>query len=481
MSTSIVTTDLIQTADSTPAIGVPDLLNLLIAQGVVVSAQGASAPAISAAGVRGTIAGQVFSVAGEGINSTGDVQLTIEATGSVYSTQHAAVYVNASLPAWSQIVNLGVLSGWIGFDAPSVAYMAFTNSGTITGVNDAYSFSSSTSTTLVNTGMLSGIASYHSLGTSNDSVVNSGVMDGRIFMGAGQDSLDAADALASVYAFGEDGNDVLIGSGHDDSMFGGNQDDLLRGNAGDDYIGGDAGNDTLEGGLGADTLDGGANTDTVDYRSSGAGVSLNLQTGEAAGGAAENDTLTSIESVFGSAYADNITGSNVVNRLRGGGGNDTLDGLNGNDTLFGGYGSDSLLGGAGIDSINGGNGNDTLVGGAGRDTLDGGDGRDRFVFLATSDSGPAVASRDTINGYENVDRIDLSAIDANAVLANDQAFTFVGTAAFSATAGELRFQSTGGTTFLVQADVNGDGAADFSLQVNGIAGVTTLHDWNFVL
>ena len=51
------------------------------------------------------------------------------------------------------------------------------------------------------------------------------------------------------------------------------------------------------------------------------------------------------------------------------------------------------------------------------------------------------------------------------MLANDQAFSFIGAAFFSHTAGELRNFANGGS-WLVQGDVNGDGVADFTLTLN---------------
>ncbi len=63
-------------------------------------------------------------------------------------------------------------------------------------------------------------------------------------------------------------------------------------------------------------------------------------------------------------------------------------------------------------------------------------------------------------------------IDANTGVSGDQAFHFVGAAAFSGHAGELRFE--GG---VVSGDVNGDGHADFEIGVN----VATLSAADFVL
>ncbi|HEX8307537.1 MAG TPA: RTX toxin, partial [Allosphingosinicella sp.] len=63
------------------------------------------------------------------------------------------------------------------------------------------------------------------------------------------------------------------------------------------------------------------------------------------------------------------------------------------------------------------------------------------------------------------DLIDLSRIDANVLVAGDQAFTFIGNAAFSGTAGELRFHniSLGGPIWEVEADIDGNGTSDFEV------------------
>jgi serralysin len=59
------------------------------------------------------------------------------------------------------------------------------------------------------------------------------------------------------------------------------------------------------------------------------------------------------------------------------------------------------------------------------------------------------------------DRIDLAAIDANTVLAGNQAFSFIGSGAFTGMSGQLRF--AGG---FVQGDLNGDATADFMIHMN---------------
>jgi hypothetical protein len=78
-----------------------------------------------------------------------------------------------------------------------------------------------------------------------------------------------------------------------------------------------------------------------------------------------------------------------------------------------------------------------------------------------------------------VDQIDLSAIDAETGPGN-QAFTFIGTALFSNTKGQLRVQKAGSTA-IVQGDVNGDGAADFAVTLLNFTNLSTLTAIDFVL
>lgn len=81
-------------------------------------------------------------------------------------------------------------------------------------------------------------------------------------------------------------------------------------------------------------------------------------------------------------------------------------------------------------------------------------------------SDSSVSNPDQILDFASGDLIDLAGIDANSGLANDQAFTFVGTNAFTNTAGELRYEQVNGNTF-VYGDTNGDGVADFAISVTG--------------
>jgi Cadherin domain/RTX calcium-binding nonapeptide repeat (4 copies) len=136
-------------------------------------------------------------------------------------------------------------------------------------------------------------------------------------------------------------------------------------------------------------------------------------------------------------------------------------------TINGTSAANTLVGTVAEDTINGLGGNDNITGGAGADTLTGGTGADTFVYNLTTDS--VVGARDIITDFSRtqLDKISLNPIDANANVTGNQNFTFIGTAAFSNVAGQLRYEQLSGNTF-VSGDVNGDSVADFSIQVTGL-------------
>ncbi|MEX2237941.1 MAG: calcium-binding protein [Dehalococcoidia bacterium] len=115
--------------------------------------------------------------------------------------------------------------------------------------------------------------------------------------------------------------------------------DNLKGGAGDDVLLGGSGNDTISGGGGGDTLNGGPGVDTVSYASQPA-VTITLGGANNAG-----DTVSQMENVNGSRFADTITGNAGANLINGGRGGDTLNGAGGNDTIIGKGGKDTIDGG----------------------------------------------------------------------------------------------------------------------------------------
>jgi Ca2+-binding RTX toxin-like protein len=99
-----------------------------------------------------------------------------------------------------------------------------------------------------------------------------------------------------------------------------------------------------------------------------------------------------------------------------------------------------------------------ITGGFGADILSGGTGYDSFIYLSLQDSLPN--NPDVITDYERGDKINLTAIDANALTPEDDSFIFINSRLFSHTAGELRFADQ-----CLQADVDGDGVADFAIKL----------------
>ncbi|MEO4000213.1 calcium-binding protein [Mesorhizobium sp. CAU 1732] len=320
------------------------------------------------------------------------------------------------------------------------------------------------------------------------------------------------------------------GSSGNDSFTGGAQPDVLRGNAGNDLLNGGAGNDYMAGGAGDDIyIVGAVGDETVELSSGGTDTVRSYLNWTLSDHIERLELLGSAVNGTGNALNNTIVGNALNNVLNGAGGDDYMVGGAGDDTyivaavgdktieaagggtdtvrayinwtlaanverlellgsaqngtgnalnntlvgnslvnvLSGGDGNDYIRAGAGNDVLNGGNGNDTLVGGAGADRLVGGAGHDTFVYEALADSRVGPTLRDTIEGFvHGQDKIGLSALDANAGAAGNQAFTFIGSAGFSGVAGQLRY-SAYGNTVIVDADVNGDRVSDFQIAVTG--------------
>ena len=131
----------------------------------------------------------------------------------------------------------------------------------------------------------------------------------------------------------------------------------------------------------------------------------------------------------------------------------------------------------GADTLSGGDGDDLVVGGADADTLEGGADADTFRFSTSFESGLGANADRIVDFAAGTDLIDLAGADADIATPGNQTFTFIGNAAFSSTAGELRYFDDGTDTW-VQADYNGDGMADFEI---ALTGVMTLAGADFIL
>jgi hypothetical protein len=173
-----------------------------------------------------------------------------------------------------------------------------------------------------------------------------------------------------------------------------------------------------------------------------------------------NVTVTNIRdgnTVNGTSGGDSISASSAIIAMRTSNEEDIVFGRDGHDTIYGMAGDDELSGDAG---------NDVLVGGTGADRLTGGLGKDQFTYNNVSESTGAL--RDLIMDFSRSqgDKISLSGIDANSLVSTNQAFTFIGTSAFSNVAGQLRYETSAGVTTIF-GDVNGDGLADLQIQLSG--------------
>ena len=274
-------------------------------------------------------------------------------------------------------------------------------------------------------------------GAARDQTIRGGAFDDSLF------GLGGADML-----YGADGNDMLDGGAGNDMLFAG---------SGDNHLVGGTGRDILQGGIGDDTLDGGSDRDIVDFSAAIGALIFTVGSATASAPGLGTDSLVSIEGVYGSAFADTLTGNGTSNTFRGGAGDDIIDGKTGlgvvdfsdatgaiifsigvtsfsapglgtdtlisiegvagtafSDTLLGDTGINELIGNGGDDVIRGGNGDDIIIGGDGNDTLfgdrdndtiSGGNGNDRAYGGNLNDVINGDAGNDTLVGDAGSDTI----------------------------------------------------------------------------
>jgi Ca2+-binding RTX toxin-like protein len=207
-------------------------------------------------------------------------------------------------------------------------------------------------------------------------------------------------------------------------------------------------------------------------------------------------------SVTGSGGNDNLVGGNGIDTLNGGVGRDTMGGGlrgdiyyvdNPNDTIVeasnGGVdqvfsivsyalGANveniTLIGSVAINATGNSQGNvivgnglaNNITGGLGADSMTGGAGADHYFFNSAGESSAAPGSWDIILDFGAGDIIDLAKVDANDALKGNQAFTFIGTAAFSGNAtAQLRFDSA---THMLYGSTNADANPELAIELSGV-------------
>jgi hemolysin type calcium-binding protein len=208
-----------------------------------------------------------------------------------------------------------------------------------------------------------------------DDVIEGGTGSDRIDVGPGDDEVVGGNG--SDLVLGGPGADTVIGKRGNDNLDGGPGGDFLDSGLGDDSVdggpgggdqviggvgndqvsGGSGNGDVLEGDLGRDLIDGGPGAhDTASYALAGSGqifldgmgVEVDLGAGTANGDGP--DTLSGIEDVVGTPFADTIAGDAQPNDLYGGSGIDELVGVGEGDAAFGGTGPDLCWSVASADS-----------------------------------------------------------------------------------------------------------------------------------
>jgi Ca2+-binding RTX toxin-like protein len=184
----------------------------------------------------------------------------------------------------------------------------------------------------------------------------------------------------------------------------------------------------------SNVLDGGTGTDTVSYALAQGGVTVNLSVaGPQETFGAGIDTLTNIENVTGSAFADTLIGNGGANVLTGGAGGDTLSGhapgaINPTDA-------------------------------------------NTFAYTATTDSGLGVGNFDTITDFvAGLDKIDFSALSGlgNALVSTNTAPTTID-------ANTLLAYASGGNTILYAnhtAAAEAITSADMEIHLTGVTNLS---------
>ena len=311
-------------------------------------------------------------------------------------------------------------------------------------------------------------------GGQGDDTINGGAID--IVTGLNANRANYTGAIGAVTvdlglgsATGAAGTDLLVNI---NQARGSNFGDTLRGSNTTLWT------ESFEGRAGNDTIDGLGGTDQVRYDAATTGVNVSLVTGVALDGQGGTDTLSNIEGIRGSAFADVLTGGNVANGSGATDGFEFFQGNGGNDTIDGGAGydrTDYASSTAGATVTLGGTSNGTALDGlGGTDTLvsiEAVRGSDFNDILTGSDTGvfesfEGRTGNDTINGMGGVDRVEYSGVIA---AVNVNLVTGSATDGFGTTDTLLNIENVRGSSW--NDVIVGDGGNN---NVEGIAGNDTI-------
>ena len=238
-------------------------------------------------------------------------------------------------------------------------------------------------------------------------------------------------------------DNLIIGTALDSRLFGMDGKDTLSGREGADYLDGGTGDDAMEGGVGDDTYIIDSRRDKVSELANGGIDTIEI-------GASTYRMSAEVENAVLTAGGGTVYGNDSANRLAG----------NAADNF--------LYGGGGGDVIDGGEGRDIIRGDMGTDTVTGGGGNDLIRYMSNDFGGLLADDAERVTDFSAAegDQIDLRLVDAIAGGADD-IFAFIGAAAFSGAAGELRTEAGSGYLMLL-GDRDGNGTADLAIRLDGL-------------
>ncbi|WP_158266611.1 calcium-binding protein [Allosphingosinicella deserti] len=313
--------------------------------------------------------------------------------------------------------------GALHIDASTAAFTWTT--GIVQGGGTNFTYKRAGSPMAISLDLLRGSGGYdtiHGSASSDILVYNNGVQANGLgaFRSIEAFRLDAGDDFLDLSAHGPGGAAYATGA----SAFGETGEDTLLGGAGHDILDGGEGNDLLIGNGGLDTLVGGSGDDRLYADHLALTTSVALGIGDTLSGEDGDDFLVGAagadrlqggsgkDALYGALGGDNLHGGNEDDRLYGESGDDLLHGEQGDDLLVGGAGDDALWGedlaivpqpySPGADVLRGGAGDDMLIGGGGADTLEGGAGSDRLEGGADQIVDLFVFDRSGLDGTDTI-------------------------------------------------------------------------------